>query len=120
MTSFHPPRDANGQIIVESAIDPASRQPLSAFLPSAAPVSDERPTRPRSSWPALAAGTATLLLIIAFVAWPRQPAGAGPAPTATAVPTIAPSVTVPALGRAVVAYTAPDGTAIGAIEPGRS
>ncbi len=62
-----------------------------------------------------------VLLLIVFVAWPRAPAAALPAPTltATAPATRAPSSTVQALARAVVTYAEPGGAAIGAIEPGR-
>lgn len=72
-------------------------------------------------------GTAAIVVVtligVAIVAWsPPAAPSAPPAPVPTVAPTLAPTIAStagPVLDRAIVAYAAPGGDVIGAIEPGR-
>ena len=88
-------------------------------------VKTTRINPPRAAWPALAAcGALVVLIILLVVVLVRAGslAAATPDPViilGTSTPTAAPTAQTVGLARAIIAYDAPGGNAIGGIEPGR-
>ncbi|WP_165360851.1 hypothetical protein [Candidatus Chloroploca sp. Khr17] len=146
---YVPPRGADGRIIVgplfgdsdapppEADAPVAPDAPPSAHAPPAAPAASRRQDAPtpfgmlrpeagplspgprRSARLVLAVALACLLLGGGLWAtWPRPEPVALPDATNPAPPTAA-TAARPVLPRAVVAFAAPDGVAVGALEPGR-
>lgn len=149
-TSTYPlPRDEQGRIITspllptDDLVDPVEAPPTPILQtapvgspPPAAPARrpGELPTpfgqqpgkaaAPQRLTPrqiAAAAGVAVLLVALGWAALRTAPPAPAPAPTAAPTAAAPPTATpLPLLARAVVAFDAPDGTPVGALDPGRA
>lgn len=148
MSSGPMPRDAHGRIIVgplfgpavlddQVPVEPEAPRPVAAVPATTAtrrpgetptPFGQQRgvspaapaPVQPKHRWAAY--GLAALLCAAAawaFFASATPAASPTAAPTAAATAAPAPTAAALTLARAVVAYDAPDGAPVGALEPGR-
>lgn len=105
------------------AIRPGERKPMGDLLGT---PTEEKTQTSHSFTTGLAVGCVALLIAVALISLTRSPAQETPV-----LPTIAPStvsttpvpaiaVAAPTIGRAIVAYAAPDGAVMGAIAPDRA
>lgn len=84
------------------------------------PIKAPRPWLPLVMLATFGALTLVLVGVILYAAQPSTASAVSPPVQIVATPTLGPAAQTGGLARAIIAYDAPDGNAIGGIEPGRT